>query len=170
LRTLTLIFSALLTLFISLSSPAMQRNADFWHSSIAAKTPLALAAPRQIAAEWGINTCRHGGRMAAIEHINYRHAFNSGFEDVSRLAEGTSARQIQGYVDDALRYGRSRQTERTVSRLNTPLEELLELTRPGMLPLASASPSATATSRLHSQSHEHTSPLERKRLSNPMGG
>jgi len=48
----------------------------------------------------------HGGQMSAIEHINYRHGFNSGFKDVSRFAEGTSARQIQGYVDDALRYGR----------------------------------------------------------------
>jgi filamentous hemagglutinin len=44
--------------------------------------------------------------MSAIEHINYRHAFNSGFKDVSRFAQGTSVRQIQGYVDDALRYGK----------------------------------------------------------------
>jgi len=73
---------------------------------LAAKTPLALPAPRQIAAEWSVNTYRHGGQMSAIEHINYRHGFNSGFKDVSRFAEGTSARQIQGYVDDALRYGR----------------------------------------------------------------
>jgi hypothetical protein len=43
--------------------------------------------------------------MSAIEHINYRHNFNSGFENVSRFAEGTSVRQIRGYVDDALRYG-----------------------------------------------------------------
>jgi hypothetical protein len=68
-----------------------------------ATTPLA---PRQIAAEWGVNTYRHGGQMSAIEHINYRHAFNSGFKDVSRYAEGTSVRQIKGYVDDALQYGK----------------------------------------------------------------
>jgi hypothetical protein len=43
--------------------------------------------------------------MSTIEHINYRHAWNSGFENVSRFAEGTSVRQIQGLVDDALRYG-----------------------------------------------------------------
>jgi hypothetical protein len=73
---------------------------------LAAKTPLALPAPRQIVAEWGVNTYRHGGQMSAVEHINYRHAFNSGFKDVSRYAEGTSVHQIQGYVDDALRYGK----------------------------------------------------------------
>ncbi len=44
--------------------------------------------------------------MYAIEHIMYRHASNSGFANVSRFAEGTGARQIQGLVDDALRYGR----------------------------------------------------------------
>ena len=43
--------------------------------------------------------------MYAIEHIMYRHASNSGFANVSRFAEGTGARQIQGMVDDALRYG-----------------------------------------------------------------
>jgi hypothetical protein len=43
--------------------------------------------------------------MTAIEHINYRHAFDSGFSDVSRFAEGTSARDIQGFVDQATRYG-----------------------------------------------------------------
>jgi RHS repeat-associated protein len=70
-------------------------------------TPRALAGPRQVDAAWGpARTYKHGtGPMTAIEHINYRHAFNSGFDDVSRFAQGTSARQIQGYVDDALRYG-----------------------------------------------------------------
>lgn len=43
--------------------------------------------------------------MSAIEHINYRHAHNSGFSNVSRFSEGTSVRNIQNYVDDALRYG-----------------------------------------------------------------
>jgi hypothetical protein len=43
--------------------------------------------------------------MSTIEHINYRHAWNSGFENVSRFADGTSVRQILGLVDDALRYG-----------------------------------------------------------------
>ena len=73
--------------------------------AIAAKTTLALPAPRQVAANWGVNTYKHGGEMYAIEHIMYRHASNSGFANVSRFAEGTGARQIQGMVDDALRYG-----------------------------------------------------------------
>ena len=44
--------------------------------------------------------------MSAIEHISYRHAFNSGFKNVSRFAQGTSARNIRSYVDQALRYGK----------------------------------------------------------------
>ena len=44
--------------------------------------------------------------MSAIEHIMYRHAFNSGFRDVSRFVKGTSVRDIRGFVDDALRYGK----------------------------------------------------------------
>ncbi len=43
--------------------------------------------------------------MTAIEHINYRRAFDSGFSDVSRFAEGTSARDIKSFVDQASRYG-----------------------------------------------------------------
>jgi hypothetical protein len=74
--------------------------------SPAAKTTLALPAPRQVAANWGVNTCKHGGEMFAIEHIMYRHAANSGFANVSRFAEGAGARQIRGMVDDALRYGK----------------------------------------------------------------
>ena len=62
---------------------------------VAVDAPRALPAPRQIEASWGVNTYRHGGQMSAIEHINYRHAFNSGFENVGRFAEGTSVRQIQ---------------------------------------------------------------------------
>jgi hypothetical protein len=66
---------------------------------------LALPAPRQIEAHWGVNTYRHGGEMSAIEHINYRHAFNSGFSNVSRYAEGTSVQEIRSFADEALRYG-----------------------------------------------------------------
>jgi len=73
--------------------------------SNAAKTTLALPAPRQAVANWGMNTYKHGGEMYAIEHIMYRHASNSGFANVSRFAEGTGAWQIKGFVDDALRYG-----------------------------------------------------------------
>lgn len=41
--------------------------------------------------------------MSTIEHISYRHSFNSGFSNVSKFAKGTSVRQIRGYVADALR-------------------------------------------------------------------
>jgi hypothetical protein len=69
--------------------------------------PRALPAARQVEAAWGpARQYADGpGRMTAIEHINYRHAFNSGFDDVSRFAQGVGPRQIQGYVDEALRYG-----------------------------------------------------------------
>lgn len=43
--------------------------------------------------------------MTAMEHINYRHAFDSGFTNVSRFAEETSVRDIKGFVDQAMRYG-----------------------------------------------------------------
>jgi RHS repeat-associated protein len=64
-----------------------------------------LPAPRQIEAAWGAGVYRHGGLMSSIEHVNYRHAFGSGFEDVSRFSRGTSVRQIKQYVEDALRHG-----------------------------------------------------------------
>lgn len=72
-----------------------------------ARVPRALPAPRQVEAAWGpLHRYSHGtGPMTAIEHINYRHAFGSGFKDVSRFAQGTTARQIRTYVDEALRYG-----------------------------------------------------------------
>jgi len=43
--------------------------------------------------------------MTAIEHINYRHGYDSGFKNVSKFAKETSVSQIKGYVDDALRRG-----------------------------------------------------------------
>ena len=67
---------------------------------------LALPGPRQVDYSWGaMNTYREGGDMTAIEHINYRHAFDSGFSNVSRFSEDTSASDIQSYVDQASRYG-----------------------------------------------------------------
>jgi hypothetical protein len=74
---------------------------------VAKAAPRALPAARQVDAAWGpLHQYAHGpGPMTAIEHINYRHAFNSGFDNVSRFAQGTTTRQIQSYVDDALRYG-----------------------------------------------------------------
>lgn len=69
--------------------------------------PRALPAARQVDATWGPahQYAQGPGPMTAIEHINYRHAFDSGLDNVSRFADGTSVGQIQGYVDDALRYG-----------------------------------------------------------------
>lgn len=65
----------------------------------------ALPSGAKIAAEWGADTYRHGGLMSTIEHINYRHAFGSGFSGVSRYAKSTSVRDIKGYVDYVLRNG-----------------------------------------------------------------
>jgi hypothetical protein len=70
----------------------------------------ALPAARQIEAAWGASTYRHGGLMTGIEHIMYRHSASSGFANVSRFAPGTTARNIVGYVDEALRYGTVTQT------------------------------------------------------------
>jgi hypothetical protein len=80
------------------------------HSGVATKTPaspqLALPGGRQVQASWGASTYKEGGLMTGIEHINYRHAYNSGFSNVSRYAQGTSAGDIASMVDDALRYGK----------------------------------------------------------------
>ena len=46
--------------------------------------------------------------MTSIEHIMYRHGWNTGFKNVSRFAKGTTARDIVSYVDEALRYGKVR--------------------------------------------------------------
>jgi len=67
--------------------------------------PLAVIPPRQIEATWGMSTYHHGGTVSSIQHISYRHAAHSGFPAVSRFAAGTTARNIQRYVDHALRYG-----------------------------------------------------------------
>jgi hypothetical protein len=62
----------------------------------------ALPGPRQVDANLGaFNNYRHGGQMSAIEHINYRHANNSGFSNVSRFSEGTSVRNMQSYINAA---------------------------------------------------------------------
>lgn len=48
--------------------------------------------------------------MTGMEHIMYRHSAGSGFANVSRFALGTTARNVVGYVDSALRYGTVTQT------------------------------------------------------------
>ncbi|MFL0083941.1 hypothetical protein V2647_08395 [Tenacibaculum maritimum] len=47
---------------------------------------------RSVEASWG-------------KHFNYRHAFNSGFENVSRFSQGTSVNMIKDYISQALKYG-----------------------------------------------------------------
>ena len=71
----------------------------------AAEEAAKVAAAPKIAAAWGASVYRHGGLMSAIEHINYRHAFGSGFSGVSRFAEGASVSDVKGYVDYVLRNG-----------------------------------------------------------------
>ena len=44
--------------------------------------------------------------MTGIEHVMYRHGAQSGFSNVSRFAEGTTARDVSLFVDNALRYGK----------------------------------------------------------------
>jgi hypothetical protein len=68
-----------------------------------------------VEAAWGVGKYKHGGFMSTIEHINYRHAFNSGFADVSRFAEGTGVRDIKGYVETALRRGEVSQGGGTIN-------------------------------------------------------
>ena len=62
------------------------------------------AFPRSVNASWGkVFKYRHGGNMSAIEHIMYRHSYNSGFNDVSRFSKGKTVKMIKGYVDEALK-------------------------------------------------------------------
>ena len=57
-------------------------------------------------AQWGAGYYRHGGLMTTVEHIMYRHAWeNSWSQPVSRFLRGTTARDIVGYVEQALSQG-----------------------------------------------------------------
>ena len=57
-------------------------------------------------AQWGAGYYRHGGLMTTVEHIMYRHAWeNSWSQPVSRFLKGTTARDIVGYVEQALSQG-----------------------------------------------------------------
>lgn len=53
----------------------------------------------------GPNNYKQGGQMTTIEDMIYRPASTSGFMGVSKFAEGTTVRQMAGYVDDALSPG-----------------------------------------------------------------
>lgn len=44
--------------------------------------------------------------MTGIEHLVYRQSANSGFSNVSRIADGATARSTRGVGDEALRYER----------------------------------------------------------------
>ncbi|MBN1186713.1 MAG: RHS domain-containing protein, partial [Bacteroidales bacterium] len=89
--------------------PAINRTGNPTGNSTGVGQKL-LPAPKQIDAVWGVSNYRHGGLMNTMEHIWYRHSPNSGFENVSRYAQGTTVRNIMGYVDNALRYGDVTQT------------------------------------------------------------
>jgi RHS repeat-associated protein len=83
--------------------PAIARSL----SAIAgASAPKALGAARQVEAAWSASTYREGGLMTGMEHVFYRHSAESGFSNVSRYAGGTTARNVAGYVDEALRLGK----------------------------------------------------------------
>ena len=61
---------------------------------------------RGVDAFWGkVFNYKNGGQMSAIEHINFRHAFNTGFKNVSKFSQNTSAKVIKSYVDEAVKYG-----------------------------------------------------------------
>lgn len=106
--------------------------------------PKALPSGPKITAQWGADTYRHGGLMSTIEHINYRHAYNSGFSGVSRYAQGTSARDIKGYVDYVLRNGTVTDrgmvgnVGRTIGydRVGNPVSGLEIIVRDGMIKTA----------------------------------
>jgi hypothetical protein len=57
-------------------------------------------------ARWGAGWYKDGGFQTSIEHINYRHAFESGFSDVSKFAKEASVRDIKDYVEEAVNYGK----------------------------------------------------------------
>ena len=62
--------------------------------------------PRGVTANWGKSfNYRHGGNMSAIQHITHRHAYNSGFDNVSRFSQNTSVKMIKNYVNQATKYG-----------------------------------------------------------------
>lgn len=85
----------------------------------------ALPAPRQIEARWSVSTYRHGGLMTGMEHIMYRHSVTSGFANVSRFAQGTGARDVMRYVDEALRYGALTQTGQGAFRVDHSLRRAI---------------------------------------------
>lgn len=89
----------------TVQTASVPREAEMGALSSTIVAAKALPSGPKIAAEWGADTYRHGGLMSTIEHINYRHAYDSGFSGVSRYAEGTSVRDIKGYVDYVLRNG-----------------------------------------------------------------
>jgi RHS repeat-associated protein len=96
------------------AAPAMRLGGALaeMETAFLGRLPAATAAPaaRQIEAAWSVSKYRHGGLMSGMEHIMYRHSAKSGFANVSRFAEGTTARNVVGYVDDALRHGTVKQT------------------------------------------------------------
>lgn len=69
-----------------------------------ATVPLSLPAPRP---RWsGVVVGFKKGAMTALEHIMYRHGPSSGFSNVGRFSQGTTARQIVDMVEEAAERGR----------------------------------------------------------------
>ncbi len=58
---------------------------------------------RELAVNWGYQFFKHGGKMYAIEHIMYRHGLHNGWVNVSRSLQGTTIRNVEEYVDVAVR-------------------------------------------------------------------
>jgi hypothetical protein len=79
------LIASLLTLFFSMSSPALERNADFWQSSLAAKTGATLADDLAAAATRARNTVGPGSGGA------YGTRVHTAFEaEVQGLNQGLS--------------------------------------------------------------------------------
>ncbi|MEO0898676.1 MAG: DUF6531 domain-containing protein [Bacteroidota bacterium] len=62
---------------------------------------------RGVTASWGRTfQYRIGGRMTAMDHILYRHSYNTNFTRVSKFSEGTTQKMIKEYVYQAAKYGK----------------------------------------------------------------
>jgi len=75
----------------------------------AARKALQQAAQPRLAlrpvAQWGAGYYRHGGLMTTVEHITYRHAWETSWQGTSRFLRGTTAREIVEYAEQALSKG-----------------------------------------------------------------
>ncbi len=56
-------------------------------------------------AQWCAGYYRHGGLMTTVEHIMYRHAWETSWQGTSQFLRGKTAREIVEYVEQALSKG-----------------------------------------------------------------